>query len=124
MPIDVDCLVRTPSYRLGSTISENAPSKSVEYYDIAADKHKAISFIGRKELIDKIHQTLESLSHPTRTVVLQGLGGQGKTQLAIQYSYVYHYKNPRYKLVFWVDATSQSTTEASYGRIADNFGPD
>ncbi|KAH6838332.1 hypothetical protein B0I37DRAFT_348419 [Chaetomium sp. MPI-CAGE-AT-0009] len=51
-------------------------------------------------------------------VALLGLGGMGKSQLAIQFAYTVRGKSH----VFWVNATTRSTLEASYRSIAHKLG--
>jgi len=50
------------------------------------------NFTGRDRELAEIHEALHSPDTPLpgrRTVVLHGLGGIGKTQLAIQYAYIH-----------------------------------
>ncbi|AEO57146.1 hypothetical protein MYCTH_2302980 [Thermothelomyces thermophilus ATCC 42464] len=55
---------------------------------------------------------------PGARVALVGLGGIGKSQLAIQYAY--HVRKDSH--VFWLNATSRSTLEESYRAIARRLG--
>ena len=71
--------------------------------------HKNDNFTGRDREIGEIHQVLhcaDATISQRRVMVLHGLGGMGKTQLAIQYAYI-HQKD--YTSVWWVNA---STTQA------------
>ena len=54
-----------------------------------------------------------------RSCILYGLGGIGKTQIAIEY--VYRYKHI-YAYVFWVGASNESRLVNSYGSIAPAIG--
>ena len=66
------------------------------------------NFVGR-ELAD-IYQKLHS-DGSNGTVVLQGLAGIGKTQLAVKYALQHQHD---YAAVFWLDAADPSTLESSF----------
>ena len=74
------------------------------------------NFTGRDGELAEIHNALQSADASTsrrRVVVLHGLGGIGKTQLAIQYAYI-HQKD--YTSVWWVHAaTTQSLSQDFLG---------
>ena len=74
------------------------------------------NFTGRDRELAEIHNTLQSADATTsrrRVMVLHGLGGIGKTQLAIQYAYL-HQKD--YTSVWWVHAaTTQSLSQDFLG---------
>ena len=74
------------------------------------------NFTGRDRDLAEIHQALHSADPTTssrRVVALHGLGGIGKTQLAIQYAYS-HRKD--YTSVWWVNAsTTQALSQGFFG---------
>ena len=74
------------------------------------------NFTGRDRELVEIHNTLQSADVTTsrrKMMVLHGLGGIGKTQLAIQYAYI-HQKD--YTSVWWVNAaTTQSLSQDFLG---------
>lgn len=72
-------------------------------------------FTGRDQLLDQLHTSL--LSHETTvlTQVISGLGGVGKTQLAVEYCYRYR---GAYKAVVWIHADSPDTVMESLTEIA------
>ena len=74
-------------------------------------------FTGRKALLKRLHQTLASKQTDlvTRKQALSGLGGSGKTQIALEYAYQY-YKD--YRAIFWVRADSRETLLADFMNIA------
>lgn len=77
-------------------------------YDLEED------FVGR----DDIMCTIESqLCQKNRRVALAGIGGVGKSRIAIQYCYLYRQKNPA-SHVFWVHGGSRSKFEDDYRKMA------
>jgi tetratricopeptide (TPR) repeat protein len=80
-------------------------------------------FTGRDDLLARLHTYL----HATQTtalrqpVALSGLGGVGKTQVAIEYAYRY---SSEYQAVLWVRAETIETLNASYTEIARTLQQD
>jgi hypothetical protein len=80
-------------------------------------------FCGREDLIDRIHAIFDPTSEadmtpPTSTarqlIALHGLGGIGKTQIALEYAHRYE---QFYSAILWVDAKDQAVLESSAVRI-------
>ena len=74
-------------------------------------------FTGRDKKLEQIHETLLSnktvaLSQP---VAVCGLGGVGKTQTAVEYTYRYR---DEYEFVLWVKADSEDTIISDYVAVA------
>ncbi|KAJ5107180.1 hypothetical protein N7456_003855 [Penicillium angulare] len=72
-------------------------------------------FIERGPLLDDIH---EKISSPAARTALVGLGGAGKSQLAIEYSYRVREKSPK-TWIFWIHASNVARFEEGFQRIAD-----
>ncbi|ERF72255.1 hypothetical protein EPUS_02142 [Endocarpon pusillum Z07020] len=72
-------------------------------------------FVDRRTLLDQIHQ---KCSIPASRTALVGLGGAGKSQLAIEYSYQIRDQSPE-TWVFWVHASNAARFEQSFQEIAD-----
>jgi tetratricopeptide (TPR) repeat protein len=70
------------------------------------------NFVGRERLLDQVYATLTSQGR-TRALVLQGLGGIGKTQLAS--AYVHRYAS-QYDLIWWIPC---DTIERAIRSLAD-----
>jgi len=85
-------------------------------------------FCGRGDVIDTIHSILndsvisdvEGDARPMscKTVVLYGLGGIGKSSIALEYSFRY---SNSFTAVFWVDATSEASMFSSTRRIIEHM---
>src|SRR5258708_3844134 len=74
-------------------------------------------FLGRDDLLSRLRMQLQAdqataLSQPQ---AISGLGGIGKTQLAVEYAYRFHRD---YQAVLWARAESQETLSASYIALA------
>ena len=78
------------------------------------------NFTGRDRELAEIHEALHSPGAPLseRIIVLHGLGGIGKTQLAIQYAYI-HQKD--YTSVWWVNASTTQTLSEGFLGIAQRL---
>jgi len=78
-------------------------------------------FVGRDALLEELYQTL-SFREPHRynhRVSLYGLGGVGKTQIALEYAYR-HEKTYRY--VFWLSAEDQTLLLSGFREIGNATG--
>ena len=83
--------------------------------------HRNDNFTGRDREIEEIHKVLHSADatiSQRRAMILHGLGGMGKTQLAIQYAYI-HQKD--YTSVWWVNASTTQTLSQSFLGIAQQL---
>ncbi|GHO98729.1 tetratricopeptide repeat protein [Reticulibacter mediterranei] len=79
--------------------------------------HQSPFFTGRESLLKQIYDNLTSgkttaLAQPQ---TINGLGGVGKTQCAVEYAYRHRQE---YRYVFWVNAASRETFIADYVTIA------
>ncbi|OOQ91280.1 putative tpr domain protein [Penicillium brasilianum] len=72
-------------------------------------------FVSRSTILDRIR---EKSSVPGSRTALVGLGGVGKSKLAIEYSYQVRSKSPT-TWVFWVHASNEARFEQSFREIAD-----
>ncbi|KAJ5277767.1 hypothetical protein N7534_008281 [Penicillium rubens] len=72
-------------------------------------------FVRRETLLDQIYG---KNSVAGSRIALIGLGGVGKSQLAIEYSYQVRSKSPT-TWVFWVHASNEARFEQSFRDIAD-----
>ena len=91
---------------------EHIPS----YYRVP--NHRVDGFVGREDILQRIDKALSNGSGP-RFAVLQGMGGQGKSQVALEYCS--RKKDRPYSAIFWVDATTESSVKGSFLSISDCF---
>lgn len=74
-------------------------------------------FTGREELLHHLHEMLhrEHTMALTQSLAISGLGGIGKTQIALEY--VYRYRQ-NYHYIFWCSAATRETLLAGFVTIA------
>ncbi|KAF5633414.1 hypothetical protein F52700_6106 [Fusarium sp. NRRL 52700] len=77
-------------------------------------------FVSRPEITSKLEELLPKNSDDFRSAALWGLGGSGKTQIALDFAYSRYSK--RKCSVFWVHANSEATFAQDYGSIASVLG--
>ncbi|MCJ1240785.1 hypothetical protein MMC14_008789 [Varicellaria rhodocarpa] len=70
-------------------------------------------FIGREDIISNIDETLQT----EQRIALTGIGGVGKSQIAIEYCYRYRIKHPN-RCIFWVHASTFERFDQAYRDIA------
>jgi tetratricopeptide (TPR) repeat protein/transcriptional regulator with XRE-family HTH domain len=69
-------------------------------------------FTGREDLLQQVRGTLQEC----RRVALSGLGGVGKTQVALEYAYRH---SDAYDQVFWIRAETESTITGGFVEMAE-----
>src|SRR5579859_4432330 len=75
------------------------------------------SFTGRSEILTTIHRRLVVTAKPglTASFALHGLGGVGKTQIAIQYAYLH---KTHFDIICWLRANDWDTLVSSYVELS------
>lgn len=78
------------------------------------------NFTGGEDLLVNIHERI--MQRGNKEVILSGLGGLGKTNIALEYAYRYQ---QRFTSVFWVNGSSEETTVEGFrsiaGRLIDQY---
>jgi hypothetical protein len=75
---------------------------------------EAAQFVAREQELSKMHELLHG--HSSRAaVILHGLGGIGKTQLAV--AYIRRHKE-KYTAIFWLNANDEDSLQLSFRSIA------
>lgn len=111
---------------LSSSIEEIAPamdigSSSVSSLEIPLSSLWNIPYlrnpflIGRDDILKQIYERFFTNTTSTRFQALWGLGGIGKTQIALEYAYRFHQE---YNAIFWVHSESRETLFSSLVTIA------
>jgi hypothetical protein len=77
--------------------------------------HPNPSFTGRDRLLAEIHGRLTAPDADRQRVVLTGLGGMGKTQLAVEHAYR---QRADYDLVWWVRSEQPTSLLGDYAALA------
>ena len=85
-------------------------------------------FTGRDELLDRLHQQLTAAGQDdptttrraalTQSQAIKGLGGIGKTQIAVEYAYRSRDQG-RYIHTLWINAASEETLTTSFVALAE-----
>ncbi len=76
-------------------------------------------FTGREEILEDIREALESNHETALTQAIKGLGGIGKTHIAVEYAYR---GRGFYKAILWINAESEVSLNKSVLEIADIIG--
>ncbi len=78
-------------------------------------------FTGREEILAHLYTALRSSKAAalTQTHAISGLGGIGKTQIAVEYAY--RYRN-HYQAIFWINASTRDALNADFVMLAALLG--
>lgn len=71
-------------------------------------------FYGRQEILETMNTNLKPSTSGISSFVLYGIGGIGKTQLALEYCYRYA---DQFDAIFWVGAETQDKLFQDFGTI-------
>jgi hypothetical protein len=96
------------------------PDDTVKSYFVIP-KRRVRVFIGREDILRDIEGKFnlgDKVTEPC-VVVLRAMGGQGKTQVALEYCNLS--KSKQLKGIFWIDATSENTLKKSFKAIAERI---
>lgn len=78
-------------------------------------------FTGREDILSHLYTVLRDRKPvaSVQALALSGLGGIGKTQIAIEYAYQYR---DQYKAIFWVNASTRDTLNTDFTALAVLLG--
>lgn len=94
---------------------DQPPSTQLHHWNIPFTRNPF--FTGRDQELEQLHSQLQRSNTAAigQTHAISGLGGIGKTQLAVEYAYRYRSK---YCSIFWALADSRETLNAAYSNLA------
>jgi tetratricopeptide (TPR) repeat protein len=72
------------------------------------------NFTGRDEILQSIRAALTSKQPRRKRRILSGLGGKGKSQIALEYAYRYR---SDYRLIWWLPSEEPAALKASYADL-------
>ncbi|KPI37323.1 uncharacterized protein AB675_1583 [Cyphellophora attinorum] len=94
-------------------------------FSMGAQKSKP-EFFGRAEVLQAMDKVLLPPSYddledsaPLRSYALCGMGGIGKTELAVQYAYT---RKEKFEAIFWLNADDPTILAEQFARIAQDLG--
>lgn len=76
------------------------------------------NFTGREKQLEEIHRSLNSRDPLQRAQAIYGLGGVGKTQLALEYAYRHR---DEYAIIWWVRAEESTTLITDFLRLSTHL---
>ncbi|MGW0332496.1 FxSxx-COOH system tetratricopeptide repeat protein [Streptomyces sp. NPDC003011] len=79
------------------------------------------AFTGRGQLLEELHQRLQEGTTAVIPEALQGMGGVGKSQLAVEYVYRHMHE---YQVVWWIPAEQPQQIRQSLVELAGRLGLD
>lgn len=116
-----------PQQRLGEDSKVQFPVSTV-------NRPRNSAFVGRDDLLATLADQIGGSGRPSKKAkrsrgdsvspkvpimcVLHGIGGVGKTQIALEY---YHKHRDEYDACFWVEAERDWTIASSFARIAERL---
>ncbi|KAL8929515.1 MAG: hypothetical protein Q9208_001184 [Pyrenodesmia sp. 3 TL-2023] len=99
---------------LGSTTLSGSKQKS--FYLVP--RERVANFLGREDQLQEIATFLSTKSsQQPKVLILHALGGQGKSQIALEYCQRSRSRN-QYRGIFWINASSEALAIESYTQIA------
>lgn len=73
------------------------------------------NFQGRESDLKKLNEKLRGSNNSQKSCVIRGMGGMGKTQLALQFCYL---NQEQFRYIFWIRAEDETNLADSFSRIA------
>ncbi|KAI0521989.1 hypothetical protein F5B22DRAFT_513020 [Xylaria bambusicola] len=77
-------------------------------------------FVGCEDILQSINQALKPGGRDPRIAILLGMGGQGKTSLALEYCRR-EIVSRHFKFIIWVDSSTPAALERSLAQVAENI---
>ncbi|KAL4864733.1 hypothetical protein BDV12DRAFT_200811 [Aspergillus spectabilis] len=78
-------------------------------------------FLGRERELSRLKTMITSGDSGTRKAAISGLGGVGKTQIALELGYRLHKQSESYSII-WISSTSAETVEQAFMDLSSQLG--
>jgi tetratricopeptide (TPR) repeat protein len=78
-----------------------------------------VNFTGRERVLELLERALDGNDPSTRRQVLHGVGGVGKTHVALEYAYR---NREQFDLVWWLPAQEQAVLAVAYAKMVTSLG--
>ena len=112
--VDINEIPRNrPSFP--GTVKERFPG-TMPFHNLPFIKNNY--FTGRDMILEKMHKEFQTGSAVSLTQSIVGLGGIGKTQIALEYAYRY---SDEYDWIWWVSAETDTTVLSAYREFAEKM---
>ncbi|KAJ5527190.1 Tetratricopeptide-like helical [Penicillium frequentans] len=98
--------------------SQSSKTKDARHWMVPFARNRR--FVGRQQEIDYLERLVFNTEGPAK-VTIYGLGGIGKTQIALELAYRMREKVPE-SSIFWIQCTSYETVQQAYVKIAEALG--
>ncbi|KAL8735014.1 MAG: hypothetical protein Q9166_001139 [cf. Caloplaca sp. 2 TL-2023] len=87
-------------------------------YDVPL--RRVSTFVGREDQFDAINAAFDNQDVQPKVAILHGMGGQGKTQIALEYCRRTK-QTDAFAAVLWANASSETALRKSYERISEHL---
>jgi tetratricopeptide (TPR) repeat protein len=104
--------------RLINTNKSDKKQELISNFNFLANNYYIEREIEGENILDKIHKQFLLIQNKPSIQVLHGFGGNGKTQIVI--NYIHHFKE-EYQLIWWIKATSRETINNDYYDLAQEL---
>ena len=94
-------------------------SRTVDHSVFSVPYPRNPNFTGRDRLIDSLHQSLTSSDPSHRVQAVYGMGGVGKSHLALEYA---HRHRDDFGIAWWVPAEDPATASLHLAKLANRLG--
>src|SRR3954451_7161182 len=81
--------------------------------------HRNTHFVGRDQDLAELRKNLSSADVSSHAQVICGLGGIGKTQLALEYAYLHQ---ADYAIIWWINAEEPANIALGFAKLAQKLG--
>ncbi|MBV8552172.1 MAG: tetratricopeptide repeat protein [Acidobacteriaceae bacterium] len=108
--------VTAPPYPPGQAKAKRFPGQLPAIFAVPLPRNP--NFTGRDQMLEDLHQKLNSGRSAALIQAISGMGGVGKTSLALEYCYRFA---SDYDLIWWLRAEQCATLAADYANLAQRL---